>query len=86
MKLQTMMGFSTTASNRNSVKPGATKSSPTVAGSEPGKKALMLRNLGTTDVVFGTKGNGRNEVFLQLLEEHAERYVKSSKFEKMGKF
>jgi hypothetical protein len=48
------------------------------------KKAILLRNLGKNDVVFGTKGNGRNEVFLQLLEEYAEQYVKISKFEKMG--
>jgi hypothetical protein len=48
------------------------------------KKSTLLRNLGKNDVVFGTKGNGRNEVFLQLLEEHAALYVKSSKFDKMG--
>ncbi|KAG7337452.1 hypothetical protein IV203_018570 [Nitzschia inconspicua] len=54
------------------------------ASSSGSKKSILLRNLGKNDVVFGTKGNGRNEVFLQLLEEYAELYVKSSKFEKMG--
>lgn len=63
-------------------------SSPVAVGdyntTSTSQKALVLRNLGQTDVVFGTKGNGRNEVFLQLLEEHAGLYVKSSKFEKMA--
>jgi hypothetical protein len=56
----------------------------TTTPSSYSKKAILLRNLGPSDVVFGTKGNGRNEVFLQLLEEHAGLYVKSSKFEKMA--
>ena len=47
-------------------------------------KSFLLRNLGEYDVVFGTKGNGRNEVFLKLLEGYASLYIKSSKFEKMG--
>ncbi|KAL3941852.1 MAG: hypothetical protein SGARI_000459 [Bacillariaceae sp.] len=82
-----MMGYATVASNRSAAKSAAIKGSPDMAAArEPtsSKKALLLRNLGPTDVVFGTKGNGRNEVFLQLLEEHAGRYVKSSKFEKMA--
>jgi len=43
-----------------------------------------LHNLGENDVVFGTKGNGRNEVFLKVLEKHSEQYMQLSKFEKMG--
>lgn len=43
-----------------------------------------LHNLGVNDVVFGTKGNGRNEVFLKVLERHSEQYVQLSKFQKMG--
>ena len=83
MKLQKMMGYS----NRSAaaVKSGAIKSSQDMAAREPtNKKALALRNLGPNDVVFGTKGNGRNESFLACLEEHAAEYVSSSKFVKMS--
>jgi hypothetical protein len=67
---------------QNKIVAVANKSGATFGGIS--KKSGLLRNLGKNDVVFGTKGNGRNEVFLQLLEEHAALYVKSSKFEKMG--
>jgi hypothetical protein len=45
---------------------------------------LLLHNLGENDVVFGTKGNGRNEVFLKVLERNSEQYIQLSKFQKMG--
>lgn len=44
----------------------------------------VLRDLNGFDVVFGTKGNGRNEVFLRVLEDHSEQYKQLSKFQKMG--
>jgi hypothetical protein len=50
----------------------------------PSSKSSLLRNLGEYDVVFGTKGNGRNENFLRFLEDSASLYVQSSKFEKMS--
>ena len=45
---------------------------------------FLLHNLGENDVVFGTKGNGRNEVFLKVLERNSEQYIQLSKFQKMG--
>jgi len=45
---------------------------------------FLLHNLEESDVVFGTKGNGRNEIFLKVLESHSEQYVQLSKFQKMG--
>jgi hypothetical protein len=45
---------------------------------------FLLHNLGENDVVFGTKGNGRNEVFLKVLERNSEQYIHLSKFQKMG--
>lgn len=45
---------------------------------------FLLHNLEENDVVFGTKGNGRNEVFLKVLENHSEQYMQLSKFQKMG--
>jgi hypothetical protein len=45
---------------------------------------FLLHNLEESDVVFGTKGNGRNEIFLKVLESHSEQYMKLSKFQKMG--
>ncbi|VEU36570.1 unnamed protein product [Pseudo-nitzschia multistriata] len=45
---------------------------------------LLLHNLEENDVVFGTKGNGRNEIFLKVLESHSEQYMQLSKFQKMG--
>jgi len=43
-----------------------------------------LHDLEENDVVFGTKGNGRNEIFLKVLERNSEQYVQLSKFQKMG--
>ena len=45
---------------------------------------FLLHNLEKNDVVFGTKGNGRNEIFLKVLESHSEQYMQLSKFQKMG--
>ena len=45
---------------------------------------FLLHNLEESDVVFGTKGNGRNEIFLKVLERHSQQYVELSKFQKMG--
>ena len=45
---------------------------------------FLLHDLEENDVVFGTKGNGRNEIFLKVLESHSEQYVQLSKFQKMG--
>ena len=45
---------------------------------------FLLHNLEENDVVFGTKGNGRNEMFLKVLEDHSEQYVHLSKFQKMA--
>jgi hypothetical protein len=45
---------------------------------------FLLHNLEESDVVFGTKGNGRNEIFLKVLESHSEQYVQLPKFQKMG--
>lgn len=45
---------------------------------------FLLHNLEENDVVFGTKGNGRNEVFLRVLESHSDQYMRLSKFQKMG--
>eukprot|EP00532_Pseudo-nitzschia_australis_P001876 CAMPEP_0168193632 /NCGR_PEP_ID=MMETSP0139_2-20121125/18714_1 /TAXON_ID=44445 /ORGANISM="Pseudo-nitzschia australis, Strain 10249 10 AB" /LENGTH=342 /DNA_ID=CAMNT_0008117009 /DNA_START=46 /DNA_END=1074 /DNA_ORIENTATION=- len=45
---------------------------------------FLLHNLEESDVVFGTKGNGRNEVFLKVLESHSGLYIQLSKFQKMG--
>ncbi len=43
-----------------------------------------MHNLEENDVVFGTKGNGRNEIFLKVLESQSQQYVQLSKFQKMG--
>jgi len=45
---------------------------------------FLSHNLEKNDVVFGTKGNGRNEIFLKVLESHSEQYMQLSKFQKMG--
>ena len=45
---------------------------------------FLLHNLEENDVVFGTKGNGRNEVFLKVLQSHSGLYMQLSKFQKMG--
>ncbi len=45
---------------------------------------FLLHSLEESDVVFGTKGNGRNELFLRVLESHSEQYMQLSKFQKMG--
>jgi hypothetical protein len=47
-------------------------------------KNKILHDLDEFDVVFGTKGNGRNEIFLQVLEDHSEKYKQLSKFQKMS--
>lgn len=55
----------------------------TVVSSRRGRN-FLLHNLEETDVVFGTKGNGRNEIFLKVLESHSKQYMQLSKFQKMG--
>jgi len=50
----------------------------------PRGRNFFLHNLQENDVVFGTKGNGRNEIFLKVLESNSLRYMQLSKFEKMG--
>lgn len=47
-------------------------------------KNNVLHDLNEFDVVFGTKGNGRNEIFLQVLEDHSDQYKQLSKFQKMS--
>jgi len=46
----------------------------------PGPRSLRLKE---TDVVFGTKGNGRNQLFLKELERQSFRYRVMSKADKM---
>lgn len=56
----------------------------TTAMSSRRGRNFLLHSLEESDVVFGTKGNGRNELFLKLLESHSEQYIQLSKFQKMG--
>ena len=50
----------------------------------PRGRNFFLHKLQENDVVFGTKGNGRNEIFLKVLESNSLQYMQLSKFEKMG--
>ncbi len=56
----------------------------TTATSSRRGRNFLLHSLEESDVVFGTKGNGRNELFLKVLESHSEQYIQLSKFQKMG--
>ncbi|KAL3936051.1 MAG: hypothetical protein SGBAC_008548 [Bacillariaceae sp.] len=42
-----------------------------------------LEDFRTSDVIFGTRGNGGNSSFLSRLEETADHYSRLSKYEKM---
>ena len=60
------------------------KMQKTTAMSSRRGRNFLLHSLEESDVVFGTKGNGRNELFLKVLESHSEQYMQLSKFQKMG--
>jgi len=68
--------------NRDCYRQNEMEKAPVVSGRRG--RNFLLHNLEESDVVFGTKGNGRNEIFLKVLENYSEQYVQLSKFQKMG--
>ena len=55
----------------------------TVGRGNPTSRKACRDGLAETDVIFGTRGNGRNTPFIRTLEERANLYTRLSKVEKM---